>query len=46
LAKLGSAEVYRESSKKRRPGIHSKKRSSNNKASKLYRKKYRGQGKG
>lgn len=31
--------------KKRRPGIHSKKKTSNLKSSKNYRKKYKGQGK-
>ena len=32
-------------SKKKRKGIHSKSKTSNNKSSKLYAKKYRGQGK-
>ena len=31
--------------KKKRKGIHSKSKTSNNKSSKLYAKKYRGQGK-
>lgn len=31
--------------KKKRPGVHSKKRTSNLKSSKHYTKKYRGQGK-
>jgi hypothetical protein len=31
--------------KRKRPGVHSKKKSSRNKNSKLYKKKYRGQGK-
>lgn len=30
--------------KRKRKGIHSKNKTSNNKSSKLYRKKYRGQG--
>lgn len=33
------------SPKKRRPGVHSKTKSSTSKTSKLYNKKYRGQGK-
>tara|TARA_Y100000401_G_C8167775_1_gene147575 strand:- start:10 stop:132 length:123 start_codon:yes stop_codon:yes gene_type:complete len=33
-----------ESKPKKRKGIHSKKRTSNNKQSKFYAKKYRGQG--
>jgi len=37
--------LYRESFKKRRPGVHSKKKSSGLKNSKNYKKKYRGQGK-
>lgn len=35
---------YRKSSKKKRPGVHAKKKSSNLKTSKNYVKKYRGQG--
>lgn len=31
--------------KKKRKGVHSKKRTSNSKTSKFYQKKYRGQGK-
>jgi hypothetical protein len=30
---------------KKRPGVHAKSKTSNNKASKNYKKKYRGQGK-
>ncbi len=37
------AKIYKP--KKRRKGIHSKKRTSNHKASKNYIKKYKGQGK-
>ena len=37
--------LYSESSKKKRPGVHSKCRTSNNKSSKHYVKPYRGQGK-
>ena len=37
--------IHREKPKKRRPGVHSKKRSSSLKQSKNYRKSYRGQGK-
>jgi len=40
-----SISLYRESSKKRRPGVHSKKKNSGLKTSKNYKKKYRGQGK-
>lgn len=35
-----------EKGKKKRKGIHSKKKSSNSKTSKNYKKKYRGQGRG
>jgi hypothetical protein len=35
---------YIKKPKKRRPGVHSKKKNSNNKQSKNYVKKYRGQG--
>ena len=35
---------YAKPSRKRRPGIHSKTKQSNQKGSKLYFKKYRGQG--
>ena len=42
---LIQAKTHLGSPKKKRPGIHSKKRSSNLKASKYYVKKYRGQGK-
>ena len=36
---------YSEKVKTKRPGVHSKKRTSNIKSSKNYRKAYRGQGK-
>lgn len=36
---------YKRKGKKRRPGVHSKKNSSSIKASKKYKKLYRGQGK-
>ena len=35
-----------ETSKKRRPGVHSKTKTSRSKNAKNYKKKYRGQGKG
>ena len=37
--------TFKGNSKKKRPGIHSKSKSSNLKSSKHYCKKYRGQGK-
>ena len=43
MAKL-NLFAYREKSKVRRPGIHAKTKTSNNKQSKNYVKKYRGQG--
>lgn len=36
---------YKKKGKKRRPGVHSKKNSSSLKASKNYKKSYKGQGK-
>jgi hypothetical protein len=36
---------YKKKAKKRRPGVHSKKNTSGLKASKNYKKSYRGQGK-
>ena len=45
MAKIKSSSVLTlESPKKKRPGVHSKTRSSSHKASKNYKKKYRGQG--
>lgn len=38
------AAEHRRKNRKRRPGIHSKNRASKNKNSKLYKKRYRGQG--
>jgi hypothetical protein len=43
MAKL-NLFAYREKSKVRRPGVHAKTRTSNNKQSKNYVKKYKGQG--
>ncbi len=43
MAKL-NLFAYREKSKVRRPGVHAKTKNSNNKQSKNYVKKYRGQG--
>tara|TARA_X000001316_G_scaffold12118_1_gene5629 strand:- start:563 stop:703 length:141 start_codon:yes stop_codon:yes gene_type:complete len=36
---------YLETSKKKRPGVHAKSKTSNNKGSKNYKKRYVGQGK-
>lgn len=36
--------VYEKKQKRKRKGVHSKNRTSNRKGSKLYKKKYRGQG--
>ena len=44
MAKL-TLSAYVEKAKTKRPGVHAKKRNSNNKQSKNYVKKYRGQGK-
>jgi len=43
MAKL-NLFAYKEKTKVRRPGVHAKTRNSNNKQSKNYVKKYRGQG--
>jgi len=43
MAKL-NLFAYREKTKVRRPGVHAKTKNSNNKQSKNYVKKYRGQG--
>lgn len=43
-ASLPKVRVYQGTSKKKRPGIHSKSRTSNLKQSKHYVKPYRGQG--
>jgi hypothetical protein len=39
-----AAFVYREKKKIKKPGVHAKSKSSKLKSSKLYQKKYRGQG--
>jgi hypothetical protein len=39
-----TSSSFRTKSKKTRPGVHSKTRTSNHKGSKHYKKKYRGQG--
>ena len=41
----GPISAFRSKPKKKRPGVHSKKRSSSSKKSKNYVKLYRGQGK-
>ena len=43
MAKL-NLFAYKEKTKVRRPGVHAKTKNSNNKQSKHYVKKYRGQG--
>ena len=43
MAKL-NLFAYKEKSKVRRPGVHAKTKNSNNKQSKNYVKKYKGQG--
>ena len=43
MAKL-NLFAYREKTKVRKPGVHAKTKNSNNKQSKNYVKKYRGQG--
>jgi len=43
MAKL-NLFAYKEKTKVRRPGVHAKTRNSNNKQSRNYVKKYRGQG--
>ena len=37
--------VYREKKRKKRKGVHAKSKTSNTKGSKIYKKKYKGQGK-
>mgnify|MGYP006908233619 CR=1 FL=1 len=44
MAKGQSATLYLEKSKVLRPGVHAKTKTSNNKNSSRYKKKYRGQG--
>jgi hypothetical protein len=43
-SKTTSVSILRTSSKKRRPGVHSKKKTATSKHSKNYKKPYRGQG--
>ena len=40
-----ATKMYNPSPKKKRPGVHSKKKTSKSKSSKNYKKSYRGQGK-
>ena len=40
-----STKMYNPSPKRKRPGVHSKKKTSKSKSSKNYKKSYRGQGK-
>lgn len=40
-----NTSLFREKSKRKRPGVHSKKNSSSLKSSKNYKKLYKGQGK-
>ena len=44
MAKRINIFQYRKKTKKRRPGVHAKSKSSNVKSSKNYVKKYKGQG--
>jgi hypothetical protein len=44
MAKKINIFQYRKKTKKRRPGVHAKSKSSNLKSSKNYVKKYKGQG--
>ena len=45
MAKIASGGAFQERSKTSRPGIHAKTKTSSNKNSQNYKKKYRGQGK-
>jgi hypothetical protein len=45
MAKAGSVAMWKAKPKKKRPGVHSKKKNSVHKSGKNYNKKYRGQGK-
>lgn len=45
MAKMIQGGYKRETTKSKRPGIHSKCKTSTHKKSKFYQKKYRGQGK-
>lgn len=44
MAKTIALKTYRKSSRKKRPGVHSKTKNSVHKFGKNYNKKYRGQG--
>ena len=44
MARRAIVNTYTANKRKKRPGIHSKNNTSNSKASKNYKKKYRGQG--
>ena len=44
MARLGNSTVSPKTHKKKRKGVHSKKRTSNHKSSKNYQKTYKGQG--
>ena len=45
LKQTSATKMYNPSPKKKRPGVHSKKKTSRSKTSKNYKKAYRGQGK-
>ena len=45
MARRAIVNTYTATKKKKRPGIHSKTKSSNSKNAKFYKKSYRGQGK-
>jgi len=44
MAKRTNTFTFRANKQKKRPGVHSKCKTSNSKNSKFYKKKYRGQG--
>ena len=44
MARKATGYTYTASKQKKRPGVHSKCRTSNSKQAKNYKKKYRGQG--
>ena len=45
MARRSAGYTHTEKKHKKRPGIHSKTKTSNSKQSKFYKKKYKGQGK-
>jgi hypothetical protein len=45
MAKAGAVAMWHAKPKKKRPGVHSKKKNSVHKSGKNYNKRYRGQGK-